>query len=64
MTVLSTHCGNWELMGGFLGYKTVGDVKVAIVEEHITVVYKKLSSDVADDVFKRNRVAVLERVGT
>ena len=64
MTVLSTHCGNWELMGGFLGYKTVGDVKVAIEEEHITVVYKKLSSDVADDVFKRNRVAVLERVGT
>ena len=64
MTVLSTHCGNWELMGGFLGYRTAGDVKVAIEEEQITVVYKKLSSEVSDDVFKRNRAAALERVGT
>ena len=22
MTILSTHCGNWELLGGFLGYET------------------------------------------
>ena len=64
MTVLSTHCGNWELMGGFLGYRTAGDVKVAIQEEQITVVYKKLSSEVSDDVFKRNRAAALEIVGT
>ena len=64
MTVLSTHCGNWELMGGFLGYRTASGTKVAIEEEHITVVYKKLSSDVSDEVFKRNRAAALERVGT
>lgn len=64
MTVLSTHCGNWELMGGFLGYRTATGTKVAIGEEHIQVVYKKLSNAVFDEVFKRNRVAPLEVVGT
>ena len=64
MTVLSTHCGNWELMGGFLGYRTSTGEKVAIEEENIQVVYKKLSSEVFNEVFKRNRVAPLEKVGT
>ncbi len=64
MTVLSTHCGNWELMGGFLGYRTSMGVKVAIKEEDITVVYKRLTNEVFDDVFRRNRVAPLEIVGT
>jgi KDO2-lipid IV(A) lauroyltransferase len=64
MTVLSTHCGNWELMGGFLGYRTLSGKKVAIQEEQISVVYKKLSNDVSDEVFKRNRAAALEIVGT
>ena len=64
MTVLSTHCGNWELMGGFLGYRTATGEKVVIREENINVVYKKLSSDISDEVFKRNRVAPLEKVGT
>lgn len=64
MTVLSTHCGNWELMGGFLGYRTSSGVKVAIEEEEIQVVYKKLSNPVSDEVFRRNRVAALEIVGT
>lgn len=64
MTVLSTHCGNWELMGGFLGYRTSSGVKVAIEEKQIQVVYKKLSNPVSDEVFRRNRVAALEIVGT
>lgn len=64
MTVLSTHCGNWELMGGFLGYRTVGDVDVRIPEKAISVVYKKLTNEVADRVFARNRVNALEEVGT
>lgn len=64
MTVLSTHCGNWELLGGFLGYRTSTGEKVALEEEQIRVVYKKLSSPVADEVFKRNRASALERVGT
>ncbi len=64
MTVLSTHCGNWELLGGFLGYRTSTGAKVEIREEDVNVVYKKLSSDVFDEVFKRNRIAPLEVVGT
>ncbi len=64
MTVLSTHCGNWELLGGFLGYRTSTGGDMAVGEEDITVVYKKLGSDVADEVFRRNRISPLERVGT
>ena len=64
LTVLSTHCGNWELMGGFLGYRRPDDYQYAFGEEHISVVYKRLASDVADEVFKRNRVSPLEVVGT
>ena len=64
MTVLSTHCGNWELLGGFLGYRTSTGVKVALEEEQIRVVYKQLSNPVADEVFKRNRASALEVVGT
>lgn len=64
MTILSTHCGNWELLGGLLGYRTSDGGRIAIGEEQITVVYKKMSSDVSDEVFKRNRIAPLEVVGT
>ena len=64
LTVLSTHCGNWELMGGFLGYRRPDDFQYAFGEEQISVVYKRLASDVADEVFKRNRVSPLEVVGT
>lgn len=64
VTVLSTHCGNWELLGGFLGYRTPSGAKVGFGEKCITVVYKKLSSEVFDRVFAKNRVAPLEEVGT
>lgn len=64
LTVLSTHCGNWELMGGFLGYRTSDGTGYSFDEEQIRGVYKKLTSDIADEVFARNRVAALERVGT
>lgn len=64
MTVLSTHCGNWELLGGLLGYETATGGRFIIREEDIQVVYKKLSNPVADEVFKRNRIAPLEKVGT
>lgn len=63
MTILSTHCGNWELLGGFLGYRTPTGAKVEIDERDITVVYKRLHSEVFDEVFALNRVAPLEIVG-
>ena len=64
MTVLSTHCGNWEILGGLLGYRTATGGRIEIDEQQINVVYKKLSSDISDEVFRRNRVAPLEKVGT
>lgn len=64
MTVLSTHCGNWELLGGFLGYRTSTGEKVRIKEKEISVVYKRMRGEVADRVFALNRISPLEEVGT
>ena len=57
VTVLCSHCGNWEILGGFYGYITKTGYKCPFTEEHLTVVYKKLSNDVADAVFAENRIA-------
>lgn len=59
VTVLCSHCGNWEILGGFYAYMTAGGLEVPYTEDQLTVVYKKLSSDVADMVFAKNRVACL-----
>ena len=64
LTVLSTHCGNWELLGGLLGYRTSTGEKIRISEKAISVVYKKMSSKVSDRVFALNRIAPLTEVGT
>ena len=64
MTVLSTHCGNWEILGGLPGYTTADGCKLAVPEKSISVVYKKMSSEVADRVFALNRIAPLVDVGT
>ena len=60
LTVLCSHCGNWEILGGFYGYVTKDGFKPSFGEENLTVVYKKLSSEVSDRFFAANRVAVLE----
>ncbi len=64
MTVLCTHCGNWELLGGLLCYKTETGEKLAVREDDVTVVYKKLASEISDEVFKRNRMTPLKTAGT
>ena len=63
-TVLFSHCGNWELLGGFLGYRTATGEKIVMEEKHIRVVYKELHSKFSDEFFRRNRVNPLEKVGT
>lgn len=62
-TVLFSHCGNWELLGGVLGYRTSTGEKLILKEEQIRVVYKELHSKFSDDFFRLNRVNPLERVG-
>ena len=56
VTVLSTHCGNWEILGGLLGYETLSGEKFSFGEKDITVVYKKLKNNISDRVFALNRV--------
>ena len=58
-TVLFTHCGNWELLGGIICYMTAGGASCPITEDDVTVVYKKLTNEVSDVVFAQNRVAPL-----
>lgn len=64
LTVLSTHCGNWEILGGLLGYSTATGGKISFGEKAISVVYKKLTNEVSDRVFALNRIAPLKEVGT
>ena len=59
ITVLFTHCGNWELIGGIISYLQAADPKCPITEDNITVVYKKMTSEVSDIVFGANRMAPL-----
>lgn len=64
VTMLSTHCGNWELMGGLPGYDSYDGIPLTFSEKDIYVVYKKLTNEVSDRVFALNRIAPLEIVGT
>ena len=64
LTILSTHCGNWELLGGLPGYDSLTGGKLSFGEKAISVVYKKMTSYVSDRVFALNRIAPLTEVGT
>lgn len=64
VTLLSTHCGNWELLGGLPGYDSDDGGSLAFSEKEIYVVYKKMTNEVSDRVFALNRIAPLELVGT
>lgn len=63
VTVLCTHCGNWELLGGVFAYLDASGVKHEFTPENMKVVYKKLSSAVSDEVFKRNRIHPIGKHG-
>ena len=62
-TLLFSHCGNWELLGGLLAYRTLNGIKLDVEEEEIKVVYKGLHNPLANEFFLLNRVTPLERVG-
>ena len=56
VVVLNSHCGNWEIMGGFCVYNYDERHPNPYVEDDMYVVYKKQNSDVMDEVLKRNRI--------
>lgn len=62
VTLLCTHCGNWELLGGLLSYNADGSA-FPFDEHDVKVVYKKQKNAVADEVFRRNREAPISFSG-
>ena len=61
VTVMCSHCGNWELLGGFYGYMIKDGFDCPFDETALTVVYKRLSSELSDMIFAWNRTSVLEK---
>ena len=57
--ILSSHFGNWELLGGLFAYTDRFD----FTEDDFCVVYKKLTSSLWDDIMGRNRQAYLNGTG-
>ena len=64
VTMLFSHCGNCEILGGILGYRTSTGEKLHLEERQIRVVYKELHSKLSDDFFKFNRISPLVYGGT
>ena len=60
VTIMCSHCGNWEILGGIYGYMTPNGEDLPFKDGDFTVVYKKLTSEVSDMIFASNRVHVLE----
>lgn len=56
VVILNSHCGNWEIMGGFCVYNYDERHPNPYVEDDMYVVYKKQNSGVMDEVLKRNRI--------
>lgn len=57
--VLTSHCGNWEIMGGWFAYAPYGSL--GYVEDAISVVYKNMTSKVWNNIMADNRLAPLLR---
>ena len=60
VTIMCSHCGNWELLGGIHGYLEADGAKMPFDDGVYSFVYKKLSSEVSDRFFASNRVHALE----
>ena len=57
--VLTSHFGNWELLGGWFAYAPYGSF--GYLEDRITVVYKSLTDKAWDYAMRLNRCAPLLR---
>ena len=59
MVVMYSHCGNWELYGGFLHYNYT-DAPFPFNEQNFCVVYLRQSSEMWNEILRDNRFAPLE----
>lgn len=64
LTVLYSHCGNWEMLGGLLGFRTASGERLMMDESQVKVVYKRQRSSFSDGFFRLNRSAPLVSAGT
>ncbi len=54
--LMTSHAGNWEIIGGFMHYKSLTHTSsFSFTEDEISVVYKELSSPTWDRVMLHNR---------
>lgn len=63
VTVLFSHCGNWEIIGGILAYLGSEGCNVIPQEKDVKVVYKKLHNRFSNEFFKMNRISPLGKDG-
>ena len=61
--VLSSHAGNWELLGGWFSYNHNPDIPLKSGPEEIGVVYRRLKSKVWNRVIEDNRCNSLKDTG-
>ena len=61
--VLSSHAGNWELLGGWFSYNHNPDIPLKSCPEEIGVVYRRLKSKVWNRVVEDNRCNSLKDTG-
>ena len=61
--VLSSHAGNWELLGGWFSYNHNPDVPLSSGPEEIGVVYRRLKSKLWDRVMADNRCNSIKDTG-
>lgn len=57
VTLLFSHCGNWEIVGGIWAYNYGPELPYPCTENQIYVVYRKLRSQFWDTIMNKNRMA-------
>ncbi len=58
--ILSSHTGNWELIGGLRYYNRDPQLDYVFDESHICIVYKRQSSWMWNEILKKARTTVVE----
>lgn len=59
IVVLYSHTGNWELLGGIASYNFTGKPS-PVTEQNYCIVYRRLSSEIWDNIMRTNRFAPLK----
>ncbi len=61
VVILDSHCGNWELLGGYEHYDYRRDFISSLDQRAFVMIYKPLSSKVWDELMRINRCAPADK---